>query len=144
MLFMPRMTSNLLAAGVAALCLLSTPASRAESAANKHAGQVEAEFRGCETAGWCRFWIDSPASLIRVRPDGVPQGPETGATSIAVRNRLNALLSNMIHQAKHIVLHDLHELDDGTFAAAVLVTGVDIASDPILVELREKASGTTR
>jgi hypothetical protein len=61
-----------------------------------------------------------------------------------VRNRLNALLANMIHQAKHIVLHDLHELDDGTFAAAVLVTGVDIASDPILVELREKASGTTR
>jgi hypothetical protein len=144
MLFTPRMTSNLLAAGAAALCLMLAPASRAESAASKHAGQVEAEFRGCETAGWCRFWIDSPASLIRVRPDGVPQGPETGATSIAVRNRLNALLSNMIHQAKHIVLHDLRELDDGTFTATVTVTGVNLATDPVLVELRGKANETAR
>ena len=144
MLFTPRMTSNLLAAGAAALCLLSTPASRAESAANKHAGQVEAEFRGCETAGWCRFWIDSPASLIRVRPDGVPKMSGGDATAIAARNRLNALLSNMIHQAKHIVLHDLRELDDGTFTATVTVTGVNLATDPVLAELRGKANATAR
>ncbi len=144
MLFMPRTTSHLLAAGVAAPCLLFAPASRAESAANKHAGPVEAVFRGCEAAGWCRFWIDSPGALNRVLPDGVPQGRETGATSIAGRNRLNALLSNMIHQAKHIVLHDLHELDDGTFTAMVTVTGVNLATDPILVELRGKANATAR
>jgi len=146
MLFMPRMTSNLLAAGALAACLLIAPASQAESA-NKNAALVEAEFRGCESAGWCRFRIDRPdsltGSLIRVRPQGVPRTSGVDATSIAVRNRLNALLANMIHQAKHIVLHDLHELDDGTFAAAVTVTGVDVASDPILVELRDKAGGTT-
>lgn len=144
MLFMPRTRSDLLAAGAAALCLLVASASQAESAAKSTIRQVEAEFRGCESAGWCRFWIGSPASLIRVRPDGVPQGNGEDATSIAVRNRLNALLSNMIHQAKHIVLHDLHELDDGTFAAAVTVTGVSLAADPVLVELREKAGGTAR
>jgi hypothetical protein len=149
MLFMPRMRSNLLAAGAVAACLLVAPASQAESAtAKKNAAQAEAEFRGCESAGWCRFRIDSPdsltQSLIRVRPDGVPRISGEDATSIAVRNRLNALLSNMIHQAKHIVLHDLHELDDGTFAAAVTVTGVNLASDPILMELREKDAGTKR
>jgi hypothetical protein len=144
MLFTPQMTSNLLGAGIAALCLLFTPASHAESAASKHAGQVDAEFRGCEAAGWCRFWIDSPGSLIRVRPHGVPQGPENGATSITVRNRLNALLSNMIHQAKHIELHDLHQLEDGTFTAMVTVTGVNLATDPILVKLRDEANATAR
>ena len=148
MLFMPRMTSNLLAAGALAACLLIAPASQAESAADKNAAQLEAEFRGCDSGGWCRFRIDRPdsltGSLIRVRPEGVPRTSGGDATSIAVRNRLNALLANMIHQAKHIVLHDLHELDDGTFAAAVTVTGVDVAGDPIIVELREKASGTTR
>jgi len=55
-----------------------------------------------------------------------------------MRNRLNALLANMIHQDKHIVLRDLRELDDGTFAAAVTVNGVDVASDPILLELQKK------
>ena len=149
MLFMPRTTSNLLAAGIAAFCLVFTPASQAESAnAKMNAAQVEAEFRGCEAAGWCRFRIDSPdgltESLIRVRPDGVPRSSGGDATSVAVRNRLNALLSNMIHQAKHIVLHDLKELDDGTFAAAVTVTGVSLAADPVLVELREKSAGATR
>jgi hypothetical protein len=140
---MPRLTSNLLTAFAA--CLLLAPASRADSAnARKNFAHVEAEFRGCESAGWCRFSIDSPASLIRVRPHGVPQTPGGDAISVAVRNRLNALLSNMIHQAKHIELHDLHELKDGTFAAAVTVTGVDVAVDPILVELRDKSGGTTR
>ena len=149
MLFVPRMKSNLMAAGAVAACLLFVPASPAESVtATKNAAQVEVEFRGCESAGWCRFRIDSPDSsmetTVRVRPDGVPRTSGDDATSIAVRNRLNALLSNMIHQAKHIVLHDLHELDDGTFAAAVTVTGVNLASDPILGELREKAAGAKR
>src|SRR5262245_48392067 len=75
---------------------------------------VEAEFRGCDAAGWCRFWIDPPnpseESLYRVRPDGVSRTPDDPAMSIAVRTRLNALLANMIHQAKRIVLTDLRKL----------------------------------
>ncbi len=135
-----------LAASVALLGLLIMPvATGAQTPPGVEPTQsVEAEFRGCESAGWCRFWIDSPASLIRVRPDGVPRGPEVDATSIAVRNRLNALLSNMIHQAKQIVLHDLHELADGTFTAMVTVTGVNLAADPILLDLREKANAMPR
>ena len=148
MLFMPRTTLNLLATSAAAICLLIAPASQADSAAKENGGPVEAEFRGCVSAGWCRFWIDSSNSLadsmVRVRPAGIAQSSGGDATSIAVRNRLNALLSNMIHQAKHIVLHDLHELDDGTFTASVTVTGVNLAADPILVELREKAARATR
>ncbi len=70
--------------------------------------------------------------------------PGDDAGSIAVRDRLNALLASMIHQHKHIVLHDLRELDDGTFAATVTVNGVNVASDPILLELREELTGTTR
>jgi len=142
------MTSSLLAAGAVAACLLIAHATRAESTAKKNTTQVEAEFRGCESAGWCRFRINPSdsltESLIRVRPEGIPRTPSVDTTSIAVRNRLNALLSNMIHQAKHIVLHDLHELDDGTFAARVTVTGVNLAADPVLVELREKSGGVTR
>src|SRR5215470_20305723 len=72
---------------------------------------VNAEFRGCESTGWCRFWIESldrtPAGIYRVYPDGVARTP-------TVRDRLNALLSSMIHQSKRIVLHDLRALDDGT------------------------------
>ena len=64
--------------------------------------------------------------------------------SIAVRDRLNALLADMIHQAKHIVLHDLRELGDGTFAAIVTVNGANLASDPILVELRGKVASQPR
>lgn len=141
---MPRAPLNLLAAGAAALCLLCAPASQAQSSAGKNPGEIEAEFRGCESAGWCRFRIESPDSLVRVRPDGVPRMSDGDTTSIAVRNRLNALLSNMIHQAKHIVLHDLHQLDDGTFTATVTVTGVNLAADPVLVELRDKAARATR
>lgn len=109
---------------------------------------VEAQFRGCAAAGWCRFWIEptrpSGQSLYCVRPDGVMRAPGDAAISIAVRDRLNALLANMIHQAKHIVLHDLRELNDGTFAATVTVNGVDLASDPALLELREKGTSTIR
>ncbi|HEX4986098.1 MAG TPA: hypothetical protein VFV71_08535 [Burkholderiales bacterium] len=108
---------------------------------------VPAQFRGCDAAGWCRFRVESPdptQPLYRVRPDGVPAMHGNDASSIAVRNRLNALMSDFIHQAKHIVLHDLRELGDGTFAASVTVTGIDLASDPVLVELGAKAAATSR
>ena len=111
-----------------------------------HAEPVEAQFRGCDSAGWCRFWIEplhpSGKSLYRVRPDGVLRMPDDPAISIAVRNRLNALLADMIHQSKRIVLHDLRELDDGTFAATVTVNGANVESDPILLELRDKRPST--
>jgi hypothetical protein len=113
-----------------------------------HTESVEAQYRGCESAGWCRFWIrplDPLAqSLHRVRPDGISRMPANDVISVAVRDRLNALLASMIHQHKQIILHDLRELDDGTFAAAVTVNGANLASDPILVELRANITGMAR
>jgi hypothetical protein len=143
MLFLLKASPNLLAAGAAIVGFLSVPMTiRAEPPAPhpEHAAAVEAQFRGCESAGWCRFWIEPPypsaESLYRVRPDGVVQTRGDDAISIAVRDRLNALLASMIHQHKRIALHDLHKLDDATFAAAVTVNGANVASDPILSELR--------
>jgi hypothetical protein len=151
MFFVLKASPNLLAAGAALLGLLSMPMTvRAEPPAphTGHAAPVEAEFRGCESAGWCRFWIEPldplAESLHRVRPDGVSRMPRDEAISMAMRNRLNALLANMIHQSKHIVLHDLRKLDDGTFAATVTVNGVNLASDPILVELRGRVTSQPR
>ena len=149
MIFMLKASPSLLPAA-ALLGLLSVPmAIRADpSAPHPERAPVEAQFRGCESEGWCRFWIEpmQPAeeSLRRVRPDGVVRVRGNDAISIAVRDRLNALLANMIHQSKRIVLHDLRELDDGTFAATVTVNGANLASDPILLELREKLTSTTR
>lgn len=135
----------------AVLALLSAPlAIHAQPTVlnSTHAGPLEAQFRGCEAAGWCRFSIESldplAASLHRVRPDGVSWTPCDEAACVAVRDRLNSVLSSMIHQHKHIVLHDLRALDDGTFAAAVTVNGQPLASDPILVELREERNGAIR
>ena len=109
---------------------------------------VNAEFRGCESAGWCRFWIESldrmSEATHRVYPDGVARMPAGNATSIAVRDRLNTLLSSMIHQSKRVVLHDLRDLGDGTFAATVTVNEANLASDPDLMELQGKAVSTTR
>ncbi len=65
------------------------------------------------------------------------------AISVAVRDRLNALLASMVHQHKRIVLHDLREVEDGAFAATVTVNEVNLASDPILLELLGKFMGTT-
>jgi hypothetical protein len=151
MLFVFKASPNLLAAGAALLSLLCVPMTfGAEPTAphSGHAAPVEAQYRGCEAAGWCRFWIESPhlpsQSLYRVRPDGVVPTRGDNAISIAVRDRLNALLASMIHQSKHIVLHDLRELDDGTFAATVTVNGATVASDPILLELHEKLTCTGR
>ena len=130
--------------GLAAFCVLIPP-----PVLGVQSGSTiqDAQFRGCDTVGWCRFWVDSPepaGSLVRVRPVGVVRMSGDDALSVAVRNRLNALLSDMIHQAKHIDLNDLRKLDDGTYSATVTVTGVALASDPVLVELREKAAGTNR
>ena len=142
---------SLLAAGFALLALWCAPTTaRSQPPASDpgHVGPVEAQFRGCDAAGWCRFWVESahPASgfLHRVRPDGVAPPPGDDALAIAVRDRLNAVLASMIHQHKRIVLHDLRELDDGTFAATVTVNGADLAADPVLSGLREpSASGKT-
>jgi hypothetical protein len=151
MLFKPKASSYWLAASAALLGALSMPITiRAEPPAPRfaHVAPVEAQFRGCGSAGWCRFWIESldpqAESLHRVRPDGISQISTDEAISIAVRDRLNALLADMIHQAKHIVLHDLRELDDGTFAATVTVNGANLASDPTLIELHVKLTGETR
>ena len=150
MLFVLKASLNRVPAA-ALLGLLSVPMTiRAEPPAPHpgHAAAVEAQFRGCESAGWCRFWIEplhpSEESLLRVRPDGISRMPVDDAISIAVRNRLNALLANMIHQSKRIALHDLRALDDGTFAATVTVNGANLASDPILLELHEKLTSTIR
>lgn len=109
---------------------------------------VEAEFRGCESAGWCRFRIEAPdahaQSLVRLWPDGVTRVAAGDPAAPALRNRLNALLSNMIHQAKHIVLHDLRRLDDGTLAALVTINGADLAADPLVVELGRRADTSHR
>ena len=104
-----------------------------------HPDAVGAEFRGCESARMCRFWIKSSTpsteSLHVVRPNGVFAGTDSDATSIAVRNRLNSLMSNMIHQYKRIDLQDLRKLDDGTFAATVIVDGIELSADPIVRDL---------
>ena len=142
---------KLLAAAAALLGMLFVPMTiRAELPEPRasHIESVEAQYRGCESAGWCRFWIQPldplAQSLHRVRPNGISRMPGDGSSSIAVRDRLNALLASMIHQHKQIVLHDLRELDDGTFAATVTVNGAKLASDPILFELHDKRTSSIR
>jgi hypothetical protein len=131
--------------GTVLLVLLSVSIT-AHAQTSAHTATVEAQFRGCDAAGWCKFWIESlhpsAQSPHRVRPDGVVR--LRGNDAIAVRDRLNALLANMIHQTKHIVLRDLRELEDGTFAAAVSVNDVDLASDPVLLELRQRGASSAR
>ncbi len=106
-----------------------------------HPDLVLAKFRGCETARTCRFWIESSIplneSLHVVRPNGVSTGKEGDASALAVRDRLNFLLSDMIHQHKRIELQDLRELDDGAYAATIKVNGMDLSADPILKDLMQ-------
>ncbi len=73
--------------------------------------------------------------MLRVRPEGVPQISGDEDIALALRDRLNALLASMIHQHKRIELHDLRELDDGTFAATITVNGAELAADPVLEKL---------
>jgi hypothetical protein len=102
---------------------------------------VPAEFRGCESARACRFrieWSTSSTELLYVvRPNGVRAGTDGDGTAIAVRDRLNFLMSNMIHQHKRIELQDLRKLDDGTYGATVKINGMDLGADPILNSLME-------
>ncbi len=151
MLFVLKVSPNLLAAGAALLGLSVVPMTiRAEPPAphTDHVAPVEAQYRGCEAAGWCKFWIEPRDPLAeplqRVRPDGVARMSGNDALSIAVRDRLNALLAGMVHQHKRIVLHDLRELDDGTFSATVTVNEASLESDPVLLELRGKLTGSIR
>jgi len=127
---------KLLAAGVALLGLMSAPpATRAEAPAS-----LEAQYRGCDVAGWCWFRVEPSTAatdpMLRVRPDGVVGVSGDDAMASAVRDRLNSLLASMIHQHKYIELHDLRALGDGTYAAAVTVNGLNVESDPVLRELR--------
>jgi hypothetical protein len=146
MLIVRKAPLDLLAAGVAVLGMLTLPITI--HAQTGYAAVLDAQFRGCDSAGWCRFWIESldPAgqSLQRVRPEGVLWTSADKAISIAIRDRLNFLLSDMIHQAKHIELGGLRELSDGTFAATVKVNGEDLASDPTIQRLHSKATATGR
>ncbi len=145
-----RIRSAVIAACATALGLLpASVAMRAEAApaAERSAEQLQARFRGCEPAGWCRFWIESldpfAQSLHRVRPDGIPEMPADEPLGDAISQRLSTLLSNMIHQDKQIRLQGLRGRGDGTFAAVVTANGEDVASDPIVRELRDRL-GTAR
>jgi hypothetical protein len=103
---------------------------------------VAAQFRGCDSAGWCRFWIESldplGQSLYRVYPDGIPETTGNQELAVAVRNRLNALMSSFVHQHKRIVLYDLRERGDGTWAANITVNESALGEDPALQALRER------
>ena len=94
MLLMPKASSNLLASSAALLGLLCVPmAVRAEPSAPhpRHAAPVEAQYRGCESTGWCRFWIEPrkpfEESVHRVRPEGLGRLRDDDAVSIAMRDR---------------------------------------------------------
>lgn len=142
---------NLLLSAAMLICSTSLSMTTLRAAApdgeRAHAGPVEAQFRGCQSAGWCHFWIDSlsgtPPSLYRVYPEGVTRSSDE-TCSTAVRDRLNALLVNMIHQYKRIELRDLRSVGEGLFSATIIVDGNDVASDPILLELQGKPAGNPR
>jgi hypothetical protein len=137
----------ILAAGAVLLSLSAATTVRATSpeVRSGQGGPVAAEFRGCTSAGWCRFWIRSWDPLerapVRVYPDGVPRTFSDEVAATAVRDRMNALLASMIHQHKRIVLHGLREAGAGAYAAQVTVNDADLASDPVLLELRGQHRG---
>jgi hypothetical protein len=127
------------AASLACLLLLSFPAL---------SEPVTAQFRGCDAAGWCRFWIeprtvhDEP--VRRVRPLGIPEMQGTDAVSIAVRDRLNALMSSFVHQHKRVVLYGLRDLGDGTWTANITVNESPLEDDPPLQALAAERSAANR
>lgn len=100
---------------------------------------VPAQFRGCESTGWCKFWLDPRDTreepLHRVRPLGIPEMRGNDDVSVAVRDRLNALMSSFVHQHKRIVLYDLRPLGDGTFSASITVNESGLEEDPALRDL---------
>ena len=120
--------------------LCTSMAVRADSAPDAaSSAPVTAQFRGCESAGWCRFWIESldplAQSLHRVYPDGMPDAEGNEELAIAVRNRLNALMSSFVHQHKRIVLYGLRDRGDGTWTANITVNEAALEEDPALREL---------
>lgn len=100
---------------------------------------IEARFRGCEHTGWCRFWFERPgddgAALHQVLPDGITPRQ----CDHALRDRLNALLADMIHQHKRIELINLRDRDAGGLSATVTITGVALTSDTMLRDLLARA-----
>jgi hypothetical protein len=144
MLLKQATSPNLLATGAPSLSLLLTAICAPSILYADPTPAVEVQFRGCEAAGWCRFSTSAAEPPFRVQPDGVARAPEGDAVSVAVRDRLNALLASMIHQHKRIVLYDLRELSEGMFAATVIVNDANVAWDPILVELRGKPGEVIR
>lgn len=99
---------------------------------------LEAQFFGCDAAGWCRFTLGGSVNLYRVRPDGVPHAPDDYAMSVLVRDRLNALLSSMIHQHKRIELRDLRDVGDGMYSARVIMNEADVSQDEVLRDLQSE------
>ena len=118
------------------LCGATSASDLERERAIERGGGQEVLFRGCDAAGWCRFVTEhaDPSAVLqyRVRPHCVAKTSGDGSASLSVRNRLNALLSSIIHQNKQIVLEDVRELDDGTFTATVIVNGIDLVPDPLL------------
>lgn len=115
--------------------LMSAPG-RAHAARNE---PIEAQFRGCDTHA-CRFAVTPEDTAHPQRIDVHPRGvlsADTPTRALAIRDRLNALLSNMIHQHKHIELHDVRARDDGSYDATIVVNGTDVASDPLLTQLEK-------
>jgi hypothetical protein len=117
---------------LAAVLAALPPASAGPATGQDPATAVAAQFRGCAADGWCRFDVAAPVGLVRVRPLGVCRPPGGAAAAVAQRDRLNALLSDMIHQHKRIALHDLRELGEGGYQASVTVNGQPLAQDPAL------------
>ena len=138
-------------ATASAMCLLGallashSPAllsAQPATASVAHGPAVPAEFRGCESARLCRFWIESLAlpteSLLVVRPNGIVVAADDKTTAIGVRNRFNVLMSNMIHQYKTIELRDMRKLDNATYSATVIIDGVELSADPVVSDLMKQ------
>lgn len=112
---------------------------RPPDSAPGQAGPVSAQFRGCDAAGWCRFRIEvlDPLgqTLHTIYPDGMPDTAGDRELAVAVRDRLNALMSSFVHQHKRIMLYGLRARGDGTWAASITVNESALEDDPALREL---------
>jgi len=109
---------------------------------------VETQFRGCDDTRTCRFALDPTApgggDIQRVIPEGVRWTDVDEATARAVRDRLNALMSSMIHQHKRVELFGLRLREDGAYVARITVNGADVSQDPILAEIGSGRSAIER
>lgn len=135
-------TSSRLLLFAAMLGAFSPPMEAGDQSPGPAAGRLAplpAQFRGCDAVGWCRFRIEAldplGQSLHTVYPDGMPDTSSDPEQAVAVRNRLNALMSSFVHQHKRIVLYDLRERGDGTWTARITVNESALEEDPALREL---------